>query len=160
MRGARVELRPETPEDRGLLYEVFASARGDEFAVAGLDERTIATLLRSQFEIQDRAYRQEYPDAVFSVVVVDGVPAGRVYTAERSEEIRLIEIALMPEFRGRGIGTRLLRELQLRAERRERPLRLSVARTNHALRLYRRLGFRETRADEVYAELEWRARVS
>jgi ribosomal protein S18 acetylase RimI-like enzyme len=154
---ARVALRPATPEDRDLLYRVYASTRSDEFAALDWDEGTVAALLRSQFEIQDRAYREKYPAASFSIVVVDDVSAGRMYVADRPEAIRLIDIELLSDYRGRGIGTRLIRELQDRARSGGRTLRLSVARTNRAHALYRRLGFREVAGNDAYVELEWRA---
>lgn len=154
---ARVALRPATPGDWELLYRVYASTRTDEFAALGWDEGRVAALLRSQFEIQDRAYREKYPGGSFSVVVVDDVPAGRMYVADRPEAIRLIDIELLSDYRGRGIGTRLIRELQDRARSGGRALGLSVARTNRAHELYRRLGFREVAGDDAYVELEWRA---
>ena len=67
----------------------------------------------------------------------------------------MIDIALLPEQRGRGIGTMLLEQLVGEARRAGKAVRLRVLRTNRALSLYRRLGFRVVREADVYAELEW-----
>jgi GNAT superfamily N-acetyltransferase len=99
-----VSLRPARASDRALLFEVYASTRAEELAVVPWAEPTKKAFLAQQFEPQDVHYRRHYPDASFEVIEVDGEPAGRLYVNRRDEEIRIIDIALLPGFRGRGIG--------------------------------------------------------
>jgi ribosomal protein S18 acetylase RimI-like enzyme len=91
------------------------------------------------------------------VVVVDGRPAGRLYVARWPEELRVIDIALLPEYRRRGIGTALLRALLEEAGASGRPVRIHVERFNPALAVYEKLGFRLLEDRGVYLFLEWRA---
>jgi ribosomal protein S18 acetylase RimI-like enzyme len=83
-------------------------------------------------------------------------PVERLYVARWTSEICIIDIALLPEFCGRGIGTMFIRELQAEAQSSNRPLRIHVERFNPARRLYERLGFREIEDKGVYLYMEWR----
>ena len=140
-----LRLRPVGEGDRELLRAIYASTRAEELAVLPWNDAAKAEFLAFQFEAQDRAYR-EYTDASFSVVEVDGAPAGRLYVARWAEEIRVIDVALLPPFRGRGIGTRLLSDLAAQADASGRTLTIHVEVNNPARRLYERLGFVEAGA--------------
>jgi ribosomal protein S18 acetylase RimI-like enzyme len=108
-----------------------------------------------QFAAQAQYYREHYPNTSFDVIVLDGRPVGRLYVARWTGEIRIVDIALLPEFCNRGIGTRVLRDLQVEAAAAGKPLRIHVERFNPALRLYERLGFRQLEDKGVYLFLEW-----
>jgi ribosomal protein S18 acetylase RimI-like enzyme len=136
-----VRLRPARASDRALLFEVYASTRAEELAVVPWPEPTKQAFLAQQFEAQDVHYRRHYPDASFEVIEVDGEPAGRLYVDRLDEEIRIIDIALLPGFRGRGIGAALLRELIDEAAGAGKRLSIHVERENRARTLYERLGF-------------------
>ena len=110
-----------------------------------------------QFDAQHAHYQEHYPGAAFDVILVDGQPAGRLYVAREDDEIRIVDIALLPEYRNRGIGTRLLRGLQSEAAAAGKPLSIHVERFNPALRLYERLGFRQIEDQGVYLFMEWRS---
>jgi ribosomal protein S18 acetylase RimI-like enzyme len=73
------------------------------------------------------------------------------------EELRVVDIALLPEFRRRGIGTGLLRALLEEEAGRGLPVRIHVERFSPALALYERLGFRLLEDRGVYLFLECRA---
>jgi ribosomal protein S18 acetylase RimI-like enzyme len=120
---------------------VYASTRAEELAVVPWDEPTKQAFLAQQFEAQDVHYKRHYPDASFEVIEVDGEPAGRLYVHRADEEMLIIDIALLPPFRGRGIGAELLRELIDEADASERKLSIHVERENRARTLYDRLGF-------------------
>jgi GNAT superfamily N-acetyltransferase len=134
---------------------VYASTRAEELAVVPWDEPTKQAFLAQQFEAQDVHYKRHYPDATFELIEVDGEPAGRLYVDRRKEEIRIIDIALLPPFRGRGIGAALLRKLIDEADANGRKLSIHVERENRARTLYERLGFAEV-SDEggVYVLME------
>ena len=108
-----------------------------------------------QFDAQHAHYQEHYAGAAFDVILVDGQPAGRLYVAREEDEIRIVDIALLPDFCNRGIGTTLLRGLQSEAAAAGKPLRIHVERFNPALRLYERLGFREIADRGVYLFMEW-----
>ncbi|MBV9195928.1 MAG: GNAT family N-acetyltransferase [Solirubrobacterales bacterium] len=108
-----------------------------------------------QFTAQDRAYRRASRGGSPDLVLLDGEPIGRLWVDRSESPIHVIDIALLPEQRGRGIGTVLLEQLVGEARRAGKAGRLRVLRTNRALSLYRRLGFRVAREADVYAELEW-----
>jgi ribosomal protein S18 acetylase RimI-like enzyme len=105
------------------------------------DEPTKRAFLAQQFEAQDVHYKRHYPDASFELIELDGEPAGRLYVDRRDGEIHIIDIALLPPFRGRGIGAGLLGELIGEADASGRKLSIHVERENRARPLYERLGF-------------------
>lgn len=123
--------------------------------VADWNEEQKAAFLRQQFEAQDAYYREHYAGAEFLILEWDGQAVGRLYVDRWPGEIRLMDVALLPEARGQGVGTRLLRELQDEARAAGKPLRIHVERFNPALRLYERLGFRVLEDRGVYLFLEW-----
>jgi ribosomal protein S18 acetylase RimI-like enzyme len=154
--GAAVALRPAGPGDLPFLSALYASTREDELAVVPWSPAEKAAFLRQQFDAQHHHYQTYYASASFDVVLVDGVAAGRVYVHRDAEEVRVIDIALLPAFRNRGIGSWLLRRLQQEAA--DRCLSIHVERMNPALSLYRRLGFVVAEDKGVYLFMVWRAR--
>ena len=112
---------------------------------------------RMQFAAQSADYQRNYPDASFQVIERNGVAAGRLLVLRSDEKIHVIDIALLPEHRGAGIGTKLLRELQEEAKAAGKPLTIHVERFNPALRLYQRLGFHMVEEQEVYFLMQWHA---
>lgn len=89
-------------------------------------------------------------------MLADGEPAGRLYVHRREREIRLMDIALLPEFRGDGIGGALLDDLFAEAAASGRTLTIHVESYNPARRLYERRGFRQIGEHGVYLLMEWR----
>jgi ribosomal protein S18 acetylase RimI-like enzyme len=149
--GVTVELRAAEPGDDEFLYSVFASTRTEELAAVPWPDDVKEAFLRMQFAAQDRWYHEQMPDATYEVVVVDGERAGRLYVDRRDDEILIVDIALLPEQRRNGIGTRLLRELLAEAEATTKRVTIHVERSNPARRLYERLGFTDAEDQGVYA---------
>ena len=118
------------------------------------DDAQKDAFLRAQFDAQDQWYREHYSRATFEVVTVDGEPAGRLYVHRGAEEIRIVDIAFLPEQRGTGVGTALLRDLLAEADAAGKRVTIHVERFNPALRLYERLGFRVAEDKGVYLLLE------
>jgi len=152
-----ISLRPIGPEDDSFLAGVYASTRAEELAVTGWSDDEKAVFCRRQFDAQAAHYRENYPGASLQVIENAGVPIGRLYVARGEREIRIMDVALLPEFRGSGIGTKLLRELQEEARSADKSLTIHVERFNPALRLYERVGFRQIEDKGVYLLMEWRA---
>ncbi len=150
-------LRPVTASDTAFLQRVYASTRTEELALTDWSDEQKEAFVRMQFEAQDAYYREHYVGASFEVIEVDGVPAGRLYVHRRTAEIRLMDITLLPEFRGGGAGTALLRGLMAEAETAGKSLTIHVEMYNPALRLYEKLGFVASATDRgPYLFLEWR----
>ena len=150
-----MSLRPAEAAVAEVLFRIFASTREEELALSGLPAPQIEALLRMQFAAQDRQYRAAYTGVEDSVILVDGAPAGRLRVARDGESILLLDIAVLPEHRGLGIGRSVIGDLQDEAAAFGVPLRLHVARTNRATRLYHRLGFEVEGGDEVYQAMTW-----
>jgi ribosomal protein S18 acetylase RimI-like enzyme len=151
-----VTLRPVHGGDGELLYAIYASTRTGELAQVAWDDAQKDRFLRMQFEAQRKFYESEYPGAEFQVILAAGKPAGRLYVHRREQEIRIMDIALLPEFRGRGIATRLLNEILAEGERTTRPVTIHVESFNPARWLYERLGFAKIADNGVYHLLEWK----
>ena len=150
-----VALRPATAEDEGFLYSVYASTREAELAGVDWTEEDKAAFLWQQFEAQARHYREQYDGAAYDVIEVDSRPVGRLYVARWADEIRIMDISLLPENRRRGIGTALLRNLLDEAARTGKWVTVHVEQFNPARRLYERLGFHRVRNVGVYLLMQW-----
>lgn len=152
---ASLALRPALDADREFLFRVYASTRAEELAVTGWSDAQKEQFLRMQFDAQHRYYHEHMPDAAYLVVLCEGQPAGRLYLDRRHDEIGVVDIALLPEFRDRGIGSVFLREVMAEATAARTPVRLHVEPFNRALNLYHRLGFHKIGDTGVYLHLEW-----
>jgi ribosomal protein S18 acetylase RimI-like enzyme len=149
-----IALRPATSSDDQFLMRVFAGTRSDELAAlagTGMAENFVAM----QFNIQRQNYQSAYPGAKNKIIVFRDQPVGRMLVDYTTDAIRLVDIALLEEFRRRGIGSLLLRGLIEQARNAGKPLQLSVYKFNPALRLYERLGFSKTGEDGLYIQMLW-----
>ena len=153
-----LRLRPITPADMSFLARVYASTRWDELAPTGWSDEEKAIFCRRQFDAQSAHYAAAYPGASFQVIERDSVAIGRLYVARWEKEIRIVDISLLPEARGTGIGTKLLRDLQDEARSAGKSLTIHVERFNRALQLYQRLGFQEIEDKGVYLLMSWGGR--
>jgi len=150
-----LSLRPIQPEDSEFLYQVYASTREQELAPVPWAAAEKAAFLRSQFSAQHRHYQQHYAGTSFEVILLDGRPVGRLYVARGEEEIRIVDIALLPEHRGAGIGSALLKGILAEGARAHKPVTIHVEQFNPALCWYERLGFRRKAEAGVYLFLEF-----
>jgi len=155
-RESAIRFRPIRPEDEAFLYKVYASTREEELAPLEWDAAQKEAFLRMQFLAQHRYYQTYYANDEFLVILQEEQPIGRIYIGRWENEIRLIDIALLPEFRRRGIGTGLLRDLLREGEETGKPVRIHVEKFNPALRLYQRLGFIKIEDQGVYDLMEWK----
>jgi ribosomal protein S18 acetylase RimI-like enzyme len=152
---ATISLRPIGPADEAFLYDLYVSTRQREMALVDWSDAIKHAFLQQQFSAQQIHYRAHFTDASFQLVLVDDKPAGRLYVARWPHEIRVVDIALLSEYRGSGIGTALLQSLQNESKAANKPLTLHVERSNPALRLYTRLGFSQKDDLGAYLFLEW-----
>ena len=150
----QVALRRVRAGDRPFLAHIYAGTRVEELAMLPWTEDQKAAFVAQQFEAQDAYYRTHYEGAAFDVIEVGGEPAGRLYVHRGPREIRIVDIALTPAFRGRGIGTRLLEAVIAEADDAGRTVSIHVEMNNRARRLYERLGFRPAGEHGPYVRME------
>ncbi|HTF38908.1 MAG TPA: GNAT family N-acetyltransferase [Blastocatellia bacterium] len=148
-----VSLRPVDPDDEDFLYELFCQTLGDDLTT--LDAAQRAAILRIQFKAQLHTYSAQFPRADHQIIMLDDRVIGRVLVERTESEHRGVDIALLPEYRSGGIGTMLIQELLDEAAGAGKPFRISVVRTNPALHLYDRLGFKTTGESLTHFMLEW-----
>jgi len=148
-------LRPVQAEDEPLLFEIYASTRTEEMDLLAWDESQKEAFLRMQFAAQHQHYRKAFAEGRFDIVLSGERPIGRLYVARGPDEIRIVDIALLPEGRNQGIGSSLLKEILAEAREAGKPVRIHVERNNPALRLYERLGFSRIGDTGVYFLMEW-----
>lgn len=153
-RSSAIALRPVGATDGEFLYRLYAATRLAELAPSGWDDGQIETFLRMQFTLQHNHYRCSHPAADFDLILVDGTPAGRLYVERSASCTLIIDISLLPEFRGRGVGGELLRRVTAAADAARTVVSLHVERNNSIRPFYQRLGFREVELRGIYYYME------
>jgi len=135
-----VSVRRVEASDEAFLVELYATTRDRDFAL--LDDTVRRPLLRLQFTAQQAGYASQFPGAEHNLIVVDGERAGQIRLAASPHEIRVVNISLLPQYRGRGIGTTVYREVLARAATHGQSVAASVEKANAgSLEFHRRLGF-------------------
>ncbi|GGA42150.1 GNAT family N-acetyltransferase [Sphingomonas psychrolutea] len=154
---AALTIRPEVAEDDPFLRRLTIEGRWAEFAPLPLADAHKRMLLEQQDQARRHHYRTFYAGADFSVLELDGVAVGRLCLLRGPHDHKLVDIALLPEQCGSGLGGTLLDSILAEAATLGRSVSLRVEHTNPARRLYERKGFRETERSEIDAEMEWHA---
>ena len=151
-------LRGSPSDDEAVWYELHAAIRAEELAMETWDPALRTQILRQQLDAQRQSCRERYPDADERLILRGDTPIGWVVVDRGGSELRIIDIALVPEARRHGIGTLIVRDLQQQAAIDERPMRLEVLRGNvRARALYERLGFRTTGETDTHTSMAWHA---
>lgn len=141
--------------DLKLSAEIYASTRREEIAQTGWPPDQQAQFLQSQFYAQHKHYQEHYPDAAWLIIGLGFAPVGRLYLEEWTKETRIIDIAFLPQFRGKGWGEAVLRDLMEDAAARGVGVSIHVEKNNPAMRLYKRLGFEFVEDKGVYDLMAW-----
>jgi ribosomal protein S18 acetylase RimI-like enzyme len=144
-----------TDDDLAFVGALYASTREHEFAPLGWPAEQLRSFLAQQHELQHLHYRSHYPEADSLILEQAGEPVGRLYIEQRADALHLIDLALMPQLRGRGIGGAILADLIAAARAAGRKVSLQVVHHNPARRLYERLGFRTVEDVGAYLRMEW-----
>lgn len=154
--GRTITLRTVSAADDEFLLSVYYSTREEELAQATWEPEQKDFFVRWQFGLQRREYDSRFPQAEYDVILVDDKPAGRIWIGTDDDEIRLLDIALLPEFQNQGVGTRLLGLLIEEATRANKRLRHMVfVHNNDAHRFYERLGFSVIEDLGAYKHMEF-----
>ncbi|MGH9802529.1 MAG: GNAT family N-acetyltransferase [Blastocatellia bacterium] len=150
----QISLRPAEADDQAFLFELYRDTRAEEMAAWGWGEAQQHAFLSLQFRARTMSY-SAYPNTEHSIVLNAGQPIGRLLISRMEDEIRLVDIALLAEVRGQGIGAKLIAGLFDRARNENLPVRLHVEKLNPALRLYQRLGFQILEDTGTQYFMEW-----
>ena len=145
-------LREATPDDEPFLLEVYASTRLEELEGFGWNDDQKQAFIKMQFLARERSY----PRVDSRIILLNGRPIGRLLVDRDDASILLRDIALLTEYRNRGLGSRLITELMKEATSVDKPILLHVVVTSPAVRLYERLGFcRSGDETAAYLEMKW-----
>ncbi|HKJ79890.1 MAG TPA: GNAT family N-acetyltransferase [Prolixibacteraceae bacterium] len=149
-----ISIRSVTTRDFSFLKKVYRSTREDELKLTGWDESEKEKFIEFQFNAQHSHYTNAYKGAEFNLILLKKTPIGRLYLWRTESQIRIMDIALLPEYRGKGIGTRILNSLIRESEKSVKKLNIHVEHNNPALSLYERMGFKKTDDTGVYYFME------
>jgi ribosomal protein S18 acetylase RimI-like enzyme len=155
-----LSLRPATSADDAFSFQVYASTRADEMSVVPWTEEEKHSFLEMQFNAQRASYLQTRPQAEWLVVMQEDLRIGRMIVDRSAAEICLMDIALLPEHRNAGVGSKFIKELMAEAEETGKRVTLHVESYNPAFRLYSRFGFKEIREEGFYLAMEWSPKSS
>lgn len=155
MADLKLTLRPIRNDDLDFLYQVYASTREDELAPLPWTDSQKRTFLQMQFNAQHHYYQEQFAEASYQVILQDEQPVGRLYVDRGSDEIRIIDIALLSAARNQRIGSFLLQQILDEATLSGKRVVLHVEKDNPALRLYQRLGFQVKEDKGVYWFMQW-----
>jgi ribosomal protein S18 acetylase RimI-like enzyme len=151
-------LRPATAADYDFMRRLYHSIREEEMKRFPFDEAQKIAFLDQQFAAQFAHYEQHYPTCERNIIELEGHAIGRLWVDEWRDQIRLVDIALVPEQRGSGIGTALLRDVLARGTASSKPVTIHVEAYNPALRLYERLGFQRVDTNGAYYLMRWESK--
>ncbi len=154
-----VSVRGQREEDLPFLEALYRSTREAELDRTPWGEAQKQAFIAMQFEAQHRHYQQHYPDALWLILEHLGAPIGRLYLERWSSEHRIIDIALIPQRRGSGIGKAVLDDVMADAAAAKKAVGIHVEKENPAMRLYQRLGFTRVEDKGVYDLLRWSAQA-
>ncbi|MBS4096761.1 MAG: GNAT family N-acetyltransferase [Sulfuricella sp.] len=156
MSSSSISLHTVSTADHEFIYRLFSTLKADELGAWSWDEQTREIFLRMQFNAHEQHFRVNFPGADDTVVRLGESSVGRLIVLRTMEMLHLADVALLPELRGCGIGSRLIRDLQDEAAGAGVPLRLNCFVTNPAIHLYGRLGFAPIGGIDSHRLMEWR----
>ena len=150
-----VFLRPARKDEDAFLFKVYASTRATEMAWLDWTPEQKEAFLQMQSTAQLKHYRLNYPSAEYQIIEQNGVAVGRLIVDRSKNPILLMDIALLPEYQGKGVGTAIVQDLMAEAARKSWSLCLHVETFNPAMQLYSRLGFVKSGELGIYHEMTW-----
>jgi GNAT superfamily N-acetyltransferase len=153
-----LRLRPERDEDDDFRFQLFCQSCPTEFALLRLEPAALHQLMRFQFRAQTEGYRANFPDARFDIIELASLPIGRIVVDRPRDVLHIVDQAIVPSQRNRGVGTAIMKALMEEAGGAGQKVRLMVASTNDsAMRLYLRLGLAPIATEPLHVEMEWQA---
>jgi len=150
-----ISFRPVVAADDGLLFSLYASTRAAELAQVPWSEEQKKAFVRMQFDAQTREYAARNPQATHEIICVDEKPAGRLYLSRKEDVFHILDITVMPEHRGAGLGTRVVKKVMADATQAGKAVTIYVESFNPSMRLFQRLGFQPVQTEGIYSLLKF-----
>lgn len=152
---SNITLRPVGSDDYDFLVEVYGSTRAEEMALVPWTTEQRQAFVRSQFAAQQEHYAKTYPAASHDIIMSNNRPVGRLYVARLDQEIRIVDITLLPAERNAGVGSYLIRQLVDEANRSGKRARIFVEEFNPSLRLFERFGFSPSEQHGIHVLMQY-----
>ncbi len=150
-----LKLSPIDNFDVPFLLTVYASTRSKEMAVVSWSDEQKRIFLEMQFQAQHNYYLSRYPNASYSIINLDGQPIGRLYIERQVDKIKILDITVLPEYRNRGVGTKLITEITQAGEQAEKPVQIYIENYNPSANLFSRLGFHPVAEEGINLLWQW-----
>jgi ribosomal protein S18 acetylase RimI-like enzyme len=147
--------RTVSVSDAEFLQELYGTTRSSEMAMVPWGNDQKARFIEVQFKAQHKFYQDQFAQAEFGVISKNDVDIGRLYIDQRESELRIIDIALMPNYQKMGLGKALLKAVQTVAIELQRPITIHVEKNNPAMTLYEKLGYEFLEDQGVYHLMRW-----
>lgn len=155
-----IALFPAADGDREFLLQVYTVSREADLSMTHWDNAQKRAFAEHQLDAQTYTYRVKYPSAAHDIIWYDGKPVGRLYVDRGVEQIAILDITVLPEYRRKGIGTELVRNLQNEAAATNRSVRIYLEQFNPSQKLFRKLGFDVVPDDGIDLRFEWKGELN
>lgn len=151
----QIALRPVTDADSDFLLGVYAATRAHEMTLVPWTAEQKSAFVRMQFQAQSAHYAGEYPAAQHAVIYCAGAMVGRIYLDTETENLQILDVTILPEYRNRGIGSQLLHQVLEQARALGKPVTIYVETYNPSLRLFERMGFQRAEEKGLSFLMKW-----
>jgi GNAT superfamily N-acetyltransferase len=155
VREEQVKLRPVTEADDDFVLSVYASTRAQEMAQVPWSAEQKEIFVRMQYTAQKQHYAAKYPRASHDVIYVNAIPVGRLYLDRGEEVLHILDITVLPEHRGQGVGSVLLRRILDEAGQLGKPVTIFVESFSPSVGLFARLGFEKAQENGFQLLMKW-----
>ena len=149
------KLSPIVDFDEPFLLTVYTSIRAEEMAVVAWSDEQKNAFLTMQLQAQHNYYLSRYPNATYSIINLDGQPIGKLYIERQADKIKILDITILPEYRNRGAGTKLIAEILQTGEHSEKPVQIYIENYNPSANLFSRLGFHSVAEEGINLLWQW-----
>ncbi len=153
------KLSPIDNSDEPVLLTIYASTRSREMAVVPWSDEQKRAFLEMQFQAQHNYYFSRYPNASYSIINFEEQAIGRLYVDRQEDKIKILDITVLPEYRNRGVGTKLITEILQAGEQAKKPVEIHIESYNPSANLFSRLGFQPVGEEGFYVLWQWKPTV-
>ncbi len=154
IKDGEIKLRPAQAGDDDLLLRLYASTRAAEVAQVPWTPEQKDAFVKMQFVAQKQHYCATYPRADHQIICWQEQGAGRIYLDRNNESFHILDVTVLPELRNNGIGSKVLGWVMDEARTAGKPVTIYVETYNSSLRLFERLGFRQSRTEGIHYLLQ------
>ena len=151
-----IKLRPALPEDEDFLVAVYGSTRQQELVMVPWTDEQKEAFIRFQLKAQLAHYQAEYPNAEYSIILVEALPVGRLYLDRREVEIRIMDLTLLPESRGKGISSPILQHLMEEALESAKILSINIDKLSQSQAIFEHFGFTPSEDSGFHVLYAWK----